>query len=246
MGTPKFELPYDDDDPDRYEIWSLCAPAPLDVAQILNGITLDVDSNLLQFPMAAMASNNILSRFKAEKDGLEYALIVSDTNDSDNTRLLVPGEAGKDRDKSAGKELHPFDPFRRHINLTSVVSYVGLNDGDTSNVQTDLLLAPAGDRAPKPAFDQSGNGAVDTMRLAYVPVPQREGLKRRWAMPGSRVSTSTPSSLYPAPKKARLESNMEEVVVSDEKILSIEVKLETKKEKRKKEKKTSKKPSKKD
>lgn len=200
---------------------------------MLNGVTLNVDSKLLQSPSSAISShNNVLSRFKGGEDDLEYSLVLADATESENVRLLA-------RDKSDEQKLVPCAPFRGQINLTSVMSYLGANSAiDASNIQTDLLLAPAKDRAPKPAFDQSGNGAVDTMRHAYVPIPQARGLKRRWAMPGSGVGKSAPSSISSTPKKARLESKAAEAVVSEE-----EGGIE--KEKRKKDKKEKKKKSKK-
>ena len=46
----------------------------------------------------------------------------------------------------------------------------------------ERTLAPAPEDAPP---------AVDTLRRAYVSVPQRTNLRRRWQMPGARVTAKT-------------------------------------------------------
>lgn len=167
--NPSFEPPGEESD---NEIWLLRAPAHVDVSALLNGVTIDVNSQSLK---PSTTSNNILSRFNS--DGSEYALAVGDASESENLRLLVP-------DSSDGGALVPYHPFQRQIHLTSVMASDNKNNAD---VQTDLILAPAAENALKPALDRKGNGSVDAMRLAYVPVPQRQGLKRRWAMPGGKI-----------------------------------------------------------
>jgi hypothetical protein len=174
IEPPEFNPSQEEDD---VEYFCLRAPAHLDVSEILNGVTLNVDSAILK--ASSRPTNDIISRFKAEFDGNDYALTLLDAKESEVMRLLVPDYEDEDK-------LIPFKPFKGQLNLTAVVSGIGDNAGDgSSNIQTDLLLAPAEERAPKPALEQSGNGAVDKMRLAYVHVPQKDGLKRRWAMPGS-------------------------------------------------------------
>ena len=228
-NNPLFELPHDDSD---HEIWLLRAPAHLDVPELLNGVTLD--------DPRSSTSNNILSRFQS--DDVEYLLALGDANESDNLRLLVP-----DKSRSNGNELIASRPFQRQIHLTSTVGSGANNTGDSSNVQADLVLAPARDVAPKPEFGQKGNGSVDTMRLAYVPVAQRQGLKRRWAMPGSKVRESSPLEIPSSSKKARVGDVKKEAVVSDdepqEKVAKSASKKD-KKDKKKKEKKSKKSPKK--
>ncbi|KAL7529556.1 hypothetical protein ACHAXR_003028 [Thalassiosira sp. AJA248-18] len=215
-NNPSFEPPNDDSD---NEIWLLRAPAHLDVSALLNGATLDVlDPQSLQSSSATAASNNtILSRFKSD-DNLDYALALGDATESDNLRLLVPTSSDDGDDL-----LMPHRPFHRQVHLTSVMSG-SAGDNSSNNTQaTDLTVAPAKENAPKPAFDQSGkNGSVDSMRHAYVPVPQRQGLMRRWAMPGSKIRKACPSAIFSEPmkKKARgVEEVVEkekDVVVSDD------------------------------
>ena len=176
IEPPSFNPSEEDED---LEYFWLRAPAKLDVSKILNGATLDVDSQFLT-TSASKLGNGIISRFKAESDGQEYVISLDNGKESDGMRLLVPDYDDEDK-------LVPFKPLKGQLILTSAVSGYGDNNaGDgSSNIQTDLLLAPAVDRAPKPAFGPTVNGGVDKMRLAYVHVPQRGGLKRRWAMPGS-------------------------------------------------------------
>lgn len=155
IEPPNFN-PEEDDD---VEYFCLRAPAHLDVTDVLNGVTLNIDTNILE-PSSAGHSNEIISTFKAKSDGQEYALTFADGKELEGIRLLVP-------DYDDEEQLVPFKPFKGQFNLTSVVGEAG-SDG-SGNVQSDLLLAPAAERAPKPAFELSGNGAVDKMRLAYIP-----------------------------------------------------------------------------
>ena len=203
-SNPSFEPPADESD---NEIWLLRAPAHLDVSELLNGVTIDVDPKTLQ-STAPSTSNNILSTFKS--DGSEYALTVGDANESDNLRLLVP-DGDSDDDDDDEPTLKPYRAVTRQIHLTSVMS--SMKNEDNPNVQADLIIAPATENAPKPAYDESGNGSVDTVRLAYVPVPQRQGLMRRWQMPGCKIRKAAPSALCSEPpkKKARVDK-----VVSDD------------------------------
>mmetsp|Transcript_14771 Transcript_14771/g.32100 ORF Transcript_14771/g.32100 Transcript_14771/m.32100 type:complete len:243 (-) Transcript_14771:1152-1880(-) len=237
--NPSFEPPNNDSDT---EIWLLRAPAALDVSALLNGVTLDVDPQSLQLQSSSSTSNNILSIFKSDES--EYALALGDANESVNLRLLVP-----DKSNSDGNELLPYHrPFQRQIHLTSVMSCQGANNaGDTSNVQADLVIAPSKDVAPKPAFGQSGNGSVDAMRDAYVPIPQRQGLKRRWVMPGSKIADISSSALHHTPKKALVGDVKKEAVVSDDeqqKSVAKSSSKKDKKDKKKKEKKSKKSPKK--
>ena len=78
------------------------------------------------------------------------------------------------------------------------------------------------------------NGSVPAMRLAYVPVPQKEGLKRRWAMPGSSGGGMTMKSV----KRAKVADEQEQQPATPSS------KSAKKKKKDKKEKKSKKSPKK--
>lgn len=210
LAPPTFDLPSDNS---NVEVWYLRAPAHLDISEVLDGVTLNVNTKLLEDASSAdtsnIASNNTLTKFKAKQDGKDYELKIGDSSEIDHLRLLLP--------KNEKLKAHNA-PFQRCINLTSV----------TTNAQEELALAPARENAPRPAFgEMTGvNGSVPAMRLAYVPVPQKEGLKRRWAMPGSGMTTT-------AVKRAKVDEE------------TSAVKSAKKKKKDKKEKKSKKTPKKK-
>lgn len=213
IDPPGFQPPADD----GVEVWCFRASSHLNVSEVLNGATVEIATDLLTSTSTSALSAIILSKFQG-KDGNEYSLSAADANETESMRLLVPGD---------DDALVPFGPFRGQINLTSAMSGLGSARGEASkSVQSDLLLAPAKDRAPKPAFDQSGNGAVDTMRLAYVPVAQRGGLRKRWQMPGSGGSPSKKPRLGDTPKMDAIEA------VSDDEVQTIEKKKKEKKSKK--------------
>ena len=141
-----------------------------------------------------------------EEEEEEYTLSLGDLNEIQNMRLLVPEEEAKDKEansdndsdsdssssddddgkkkkkkkkkKETSKLLTPYThPFQHHIHITS--SYAD---------QSELTIAPSQNSAPNPAtgddYRGNKNGRVENIRLAYVPVPQKRGLKRRWNMPG--------------------------------------------------------------
>ena len=99
--------------------------------------------------------------------------------------------------------------------------------------QSDLAVAPSQSSAPKPALKDEDtkvmNGTVEKMRLAYVPVAQRKGLKRRWNMPGGKIlndesSTTTDATTTtltkgddstPSQKRTRAEQEADMVVKAE-------------------------------
>ena len=209
--NPTFQPPTDLNDSDN-ELWLVRAPANMDVSAILNNIQLDlIDPSLSN--SSNNNSTTVLSKFKSsggaagdegeggspEEEGEEYTLSLGDVNEIQNMRLLVPDEeeakeANSDSDsdsssddddddkkkkkKETSKLLTPYThPFQHHIHITS--SYAD---------QSELTIAPSQNSAPNPAtgddYRGSKNGRVENIRLAYVPVPQKRGLKRRWNMPG--------------------------------------------------------------
>jgi len=219
INIPSFEPPSDDSD--NNEIWLLRAPANVDVSELLNNTQLNFASD-------PSSNNNILSRFtSSDGTGEEYALSLGDVNESQNLRLLVPDKkvadssssSDSDSDSSSDEEdkkstsnniLVPYaHPFKRQIHITIA-----------NKEQSDLAVAPSQSSAPKPALKDEDtkvvNGTVEKMRLAYVPVAQRKGLKRRWNMPGGKIvndgssTTATATTLNrddstPSKKRTRAE-----------------------------------------
>ena len=222
INIPSFEPPSSDDSDN--EIWLLRAPANVDVFELLNNTQLNFTSD--------PSNNNILSKFtSSDGTGEEYALSLGDLNESQNLRLLVPDKKAADDDSSSSNSsdsssdddedkksssnniLVPYaHPFKRQIHITIA-----------NKEQSDLAVAPSQSSAPKPALKDEDtkvvNGTVEKMRLAYVPVAQRKGLKRRWNMPGGKIvneesSTTTPTKgddSTPLHKRTRVEQETDMV-----------------------------------
>lgn len=250
IAPPSFQIPLDATDPDRYEVWSLRAPVDVDVHALLDGATLDANSTLL-LP-SSHTTSNVLARFHSKKegddDGEEYALVVADDVESQDMRLLVPNRGDGDDDSDGGddapKMLRTCGTFGRQINLVSASAIAGGGGGENAG---ELALAPSLENAPPPATkskdvkEEKGrgivNGTVEHIRHAYAPVPQRSGLKRRWAMPGA--ATSKPivekvAAVESKTKKSRTETTAEESMVPK----TPETKEKKKKDKKEKKKKT--------
>lgn len=238
LAPPTFDLPSSDNS--NFEVWYLRTPAHLDISEVLDGVTLNVNTKLLEdnaSPLSSAgdtsnisSSNNTLTKFKSKQDdGKDYELTIGDSSEIDHLRLLLPKKNEKLKAHNA--------PFQRYINLTSV----------TTSAQEELALAPARENAPRPAFgEMTGvNGSVPAMRLAYVPVPQKEGLKRRWAMPGSgMVTTTATTTATTAVKRAKVDTEETRSALNDA-TLSNSKSSAKKKKKEKKEKKSKKTPKKK-
>lgn len=219
-NIPSFEPPSDNSD---HEIWLVRAPVHLDASELLNGVALEVNLDA--------SSNDALSRFKSG-DNSQYALTLRDANESENVRLLVP-ENSSAGDEDDGESLIPCRrPFARTVHLTQT-------DGRDAQDHDDLVVAPSTDAAPKPAVGESGkNGSVDHVRVAYIPVPQRQGLKRRWAMPGSANNARVDGGNDETPR----EKKKKKVTISDDEMDKAKgVKSSSKKKKKEKKSKKSKK-----
>ena len=233
LAPPTFDLPSDNS---NYEVWCLRAPAHLDISEVLNGVTLNVNTKLLKdtstssTTAADTSTNSTLTKFKSKQDGQDYELTIGDASEINHLRLLLPNNQDTN---STQKQLKAHNnPFQRYINLTSV----------TTSSQEELVLAPARENAPRPAFGEmmGVNGSVPAMRLAYVPVPQKEGLKRRWAMPGSGMMAKTTGV-----KRVKVDDEANSSSVDQQQPATPDSKGAKKKKKDKKEKKSKKSPKKK-
>ena len=238
IANPSFEPPPEDDSDN--EIWLLRAPANMDVSAILNDIQLDLQTS------SSTSNNNILSKFKSSNDeDTEYTLTLGDSNEIDNVRLLVPQKLKKeddsgdssdeDDDEDTSEKLVPYTrPFKQQVHLTSSVVPTS-ND----NISSELILAPPISAAPKSDDPR--------MRVAYVPRPQRTGLKRRWNMPGAnnnnKISDEEKEEVATPPtKKQKKDDNNEKVGVKEEEVTESAEKSSKKSKKKssKKEKKSRK------
>ena len=239
----KMDLP-DEDDPDR-ELWLLRVPANVDVKELLDGVRLesllgDHYSGSSDGSSGGGGASNVLTRFRGAA-GSEYALTRGEEGEADCCRVLTrdsdDDSDDSDDDDEGGSELSL--PLSRHIartvHLTSVVSERNTGDG----IRSELALAPPAGDAPRPA---------NRVRLAYAPVPQREGLKRRWQLFGSGMEGEAKlSAIYSRaskrPKVAEEEPVKEEDAAEEEGAPSSS--KPSRKEKKKKEKKSKKVKSKK-
>ena len=242
IANPSFEPPPEDDSDN--EIWLLRAPANMDVSAILNDVQLD-----LQTSSTTSNNNAVLSRFKSgndEEEDTEYTLTLGDANEIDNVRLLVPhklkkeddsGDSSDDGDdEDTSEKLVPYTrPFKQQVHLTSSVVPTS-ND----NISSELIVAPPISAAPKSDDPR--------MRVAYVPRPQRTGLKRRWNMPGAnnnnKVSDEEKEEVTtpPTKKHKKAASGNEKVGVKEEEVTESAEKSSKKSKKKssKKEKKSRK------
>lgn len=239
IANPSFEPPSQDDSDN--EIWLLRAPANMDVSAILNGVQLDLQTS------STSSNNNILSRFKSsndEEETTEYTLTLGDANEIDNVRLLVPhkskkeddsGDSSDDDEEEPTEKLVPYTrPFKQQVHLTSSIG----PSSNYNNIPSELIVAPPINTAPKSDDPR--------MRVAYVPRPQREGLKRRWNMPGANNNKiSDEEDVHTPPtnkrkKKANDDDNEEKVGLKEEEVTESAEKSSKKSKKKKKEKKSRK------
>lgn len=207
IDPPSFTLPPDYyTNPTRYELWSIRVPIQFDLQTLDNvelSVKLDKDGKEDQVPAtAATGSFSTLSTFKM--NGVKYALTNGHFAENETFRLLVKDEGGDDDkddddfdgkrhddsdndnysnnkrngddDETKKKRMHPAPtPFHRHVNLMMMMmpssSQGDEGGGDGTN------LAPSIERAPPPS---NNDGTEQMLRRAYRPVPQANGLKRRW------------------------------------------------------------------
>ncbi|EJK60579.1 hypothetical protein THAOC_19036 [Thalassiosira oceanica] len=233
--STKMDLP-DKDDPDR-ELWLLRVPANVDVKELLDGVRLESllgDHGSSGDGSGVAGGSNVLSRFRGAA-GSEYAITRGEDGEADGCRVLTRDESSDEDDdeeeEEGGSELSLSVSRRiaRTVHLTSVVSDRNTGDG----IQSELALAPPAEDAPRPA---------NRVRLAYAPVPQREGLKRRWQMFGSGIRGEAGlSAIYSrASKRAKVADvpAKEVEAVEDERAPSPS--RSSRKDKKKKEKKSKK------
>lgn len=195
--TTTFRLPSDfEQDPDRYELWTLRFPADVSL-QDLNGVQIQLEKD---------------EHVQIESNSKNYQLTWGQRVENESMRLLVAkSQLQKDEDEDSHSSdsdsdevdndnhnesfLYPItQSFSRHINIV-----------ESPATLDERALAPTLEQAPPP---------VDVLRRAYTPVAQRTNLVRRWQMPGARVTKAEPDPLLekkPPPKR-----KLSEVDVPDE------------------------------
>jgi hypothetical protein len=185
LPAPAFQLPSDfEENPSRYELWTLRLPTEVKLED-LDGCRLPVgeaeagtvsfESNEKQYQMlwGDPVENGSFRLLVAQTKEAAAAESKDDSEDSDDSE--------KEPDR-AGTQLYPsMQPFARHLNI--IESLTSLEERQ---------LAPTREEAP-PA-------AAKGLRRAYVPVPPRMNLQRRWNMPGAVTkSQEVPETITPPP-----------------------------------------------
>ena len=217
LEPPAFELPSDfESNRDDYELWSVRVPAKFDMSA-LNNVTLPFD---MEEDVKGRQDATITS---FEHAGQSYGFVLGHAYENNSFRILKP--CGDSQDT---KEMQPLPfGFDRQINMVST----------SQSHMTDIDLAPSSERAP--AIDMG----KEKMRIPYVPIPQKQGLKRRWNVCGANSKGGIGIPSDESPMKKEKPSHDLESKVEKEKTPKTRKKSEEKKSK--KSKKSDKKKSKK-
>ena len=193
-SNPTFQLPSDfEKHPNRYELWTVRLPIEIPLS--------DLDG--MHVPLNQDGGDEQVF----ESGEKRYAVSWGSQLENESCRLLVPPSKnakptnGDDFDDSSSEEevekqkegfLYPASrPFSRHLNINEHFASMG-----------ERTLAPPPQQAPPP---------TDFLRRAYVPVPQRTNLRRRWQMPGARVVETKRSSDSGVPTKPPAKRKLSEV-----------------------------------
>jgi hypothetical protein len=202
LTAPAFQLPSDfEENPSRYELWTLRLPTEVKLA--------DLDGSLLT--VGEEETGTAVARFSASNEK-QYQMLWGNPVENESFRLLVAqtkeaaAAAEDDSEDSDDSEKDPdgpeaqlypsLQPFRRHLNI--IESLASLEERQ---------LAPTRDEAPAASMG---------LRRAYVPVPPRTNLQRRWNMPGAVTkSQAVPETITPPPlrKLSEVDSISAAVVV---------------------------------
>lgn len=159
-----FALPEDyEESPQDYEIWSIKVPVKFDMS-CLNNIEFQFDLSEKQSKGKEKAVTNF------EVNDTKYSMIQGNKDEVKTFRILTR----VDEDE---KEMIPSNvTFDKHYSIV-----------ETTNANVaDVDLAPSNERAV--GVDMK----TMQMRIPYVPIPQKTGLKRRWNMMGANAQYTAP------------------------------------------------------
>jgi hypothetical protein len=199
LPAPAFQLPSDfEENPSRYELWTLRLPTEVKLEDLdgcrlpvgeAEAVTVSFESNEKHYQMlwGDPVENESFRLLVAQTKEAAAAESKDDSEDSDDSE--------KEPDR-AGTQLYPsMQPFARHLNI--IESLTSLEERQ---------LAPTREEAP-PA-------AAKGLRRAYVPVPPRMNLQRRWNMPGAVTkSQEVPETITPPPLRKLSEVDSVSAVV---------------------------------
>mmetsp|Transcript_16095 Transcript_16095/g.30407 ORF Transcript_16095/g.30407 Transcript_16095/m.30407 type:complete len:235 (+) Transcript_16095:104-808(+) len=167
LNASSFRFPDDyEQNPQDYELWSVKVPVKFDLSA-LNGTTMQF--NLPQEHASKGIDPVVLT---LEANGEKYSLCTAPLDDTSNCRILVGSDDDDERKEMKPSKLR----FQKHFCLIQTTN---------ANI-TDIDLAPSNERLP----------AIDVekvnMKVPYVPIPQKTGLKRRWNVMGSSAQWTPP------------------------------------------------------
>lgn len=191
LDPPSFDLPSDyKENPSDYELWAMRVPIKFDVS-LLNGKS---------FPMKDMAENvpeTVLTTFHIDDDnednsaggnenGPIYKISMTQPTESQSFRILTSKQKGQkknddsdddesDDDEEGKNQMIPIPiEFSRNLNVVEIAC----------SKTKDLDVAPSMERAPEVDL------VKEKMRIPYVKIDQKTGLKKRWNVFGSNVGKS--------------------------------------------------------
>jgi hypothetical protein len=167
LDASSFNFPDDfERNPQDYELWSVKVPVKFDMSA-LDGTTMQF--NLPQEHSAKGLDPIVLT---LESNGEKYSLCAAPLEETSTSRILV----GSDEDDQR-KEMKPSQyKFQRHFSLIQTTN---------ANI-ADIDLAPSNERLPTVDAEKVH------MKVPYVPIPQKSGLKRRWNVIGSNAKWTPP------------------------------------------------------
>ncbi|GAX13973.1 hypothetical protein FisN_5Lh118 [Fistulifera solaris] len=169
LDPPRFRLP-DNFHSDRFELWTLRLPRDFNLAD-LNGARLPFNQQ-----QQHQRSDEVVD-FSSRKGHQKFTMQWGDVRESEGFRMILPRTNDGDSDDSDdddGTFMYPVDiPFTRHATILHAIPQ-----------QSQFELAPSIENAPSLTEKNS-------IRHSYAPVPQKQGMKRRWTPLGGNTTVAT-------------------------------------------------------
>ena len=172
-------------------LWSLRAPINFRISS-LNDVKLDLSITStsansksrekktrtgISSSSATASGQTIMSRF--ECDGETHAICLGHGSESSSCRILLPVENRTNDEGIISNNMKPLSrAFDRHVNLVRMPP-------SFTDERVDVKRAPSVEAAPEPKVD--GEKVGSRMRVAYEPVKQVCGMKRRWRVTGATI-----------------------------------------------------------
>ena len=208
LNPPSFDFPSDYyTNPSDYELWSLRVPIHFDVVTHLDNQSLHIQ-NLVDKKSSNDNNNNI--RNTNNKSGIDESILTSfqvGENDDGNLRtytlsLCPPSETqsfrilhkkykddddnNNDTNDDDDEDDEDHDDIKKKEMIPMPVTFTrNLSIVETTRANiTEIELAPSIDRAP------TVNLVKEKMRIPYVKIDQKVGLKKRWNVFGSNGCVS--------------------------------------------------------